>query len=82
MEDLNNDTIKSIEMCQKVLRLFTGLILAAFISIILLTTFSTGAFVQVAGKILYFTIVSSGIACLVVWLYRGKLEKRLAPDNT
>ena len=69
-------------MIQMILRIATGIILAAFVLIILLTTASTGELVRSVGKILYYLIVFSILASLVVWLYRVRLEKKLSSDET
>ena len=68
--------------CQLILRIATGIILAAFVLIILLTTASTGELVRSVGKILYYLIAFSILASLAVWLYRVRLEKKLGSDET
>jgi hypothetical protein len=68
---------EAIDACQKVLRLTTGVILVAFLLIIATTTFSTGPFVQAAGKVLYYVIVVDALISLGTWYYRTRLEKRL-----
>lgn len=65
-----------VAICQKILRLTTGIILAAFVLIIVLTTVSTGPFVQVAGKVLYYVIIFDALVSLGTWFYRTRLEKR------
>jgi hypothetical protein len=66
-----------IAQCHKILRAMTGVFLVAFGLIIIMTTFSTGPFVQTAGKGFYYLIVLSGLVSLMTWLYRTQLEKRL-----
>jgi|APSaa5957512622_1039677.scaffolds.fasta_scaffold35702_2 hypothetical protein len=68
---------EAINACQKVLRLTTGVILVAFLLIIATTTFSTGPFVQTAGKVLYYVIVVDALISLGTWYYRTRLEKHL-----
>ena len=70
------DYEKAVAVCRKVLRLTTGVILAAFILIIAMTTLSTGPYVRMAAKGLYFLILFSALVSLGVWLYRNKTEKR------
>ena len=81
MEHAERDYSETIEFCQKVLRINTGIILAAFVLIIAMTTVSTGPFVQLAGKALYYVIVLDAVASLGIWYYRTRLEKRVSdPD--
>ena len=68
--------------CQLILRIATGIILAAFVLIIALTTASTGELVRSAGKMLYYLIVFSILVSLVTWLYRERLGKKLGSDET
>ena len=68
---------RPIAICQMILRVATGAILAAFVLIILMTTISTGALVRDAGKILYYVIVLAILVSLAIWFYRSRLEKRL-----
>ena len=67
--------------CQLILRIATGIILAAFVLIILLTTTSTGELVRSAGKILYYLIFFSILVSLAVWRYRVRLEKKHESDE-
>jgi len=71
------DSRETIATCQKILRFTTGVILTAFVLIIALTTISTGPFMQVAGKALYYVIVLDAVVSLGTWYYRTRLEKRL-----
>ena len=77
-EDTNAARHKTLALCQKLLRLNTGIILAAFALIIILTTISTAEWVRAAGKVLYYLIVSQAVASAVTWYYRTRLEKALA----
>ncbi len=63
--------------CQLFMRAATAVIMGAFVLIVVLTTASTGAFVQVAAKVLYYVIVTSAIFSVVVWFYRTRIEKRI-----
>ena len=69
-------------MIQMILRIATGIILAAFVLIILLTTASTGELVRSVGKILYYLIAFSILVSLAVWLYRVRLENKLGSNET
>lgn len=69
---------ETIDRCLKVLRFSTGVILAAFGLIIIITTFSTGKWAQLIGKALYYIIVIDALVSLGAWYYRTRLEKNLA----
>jgi hypothetical protein len=71
------ETQERIQNCQRVLRLMTGVILGAFVLIILMTTLSTGPAVQATGKLLYYLIVLAALCSLGVWLYRLRMERLL-----
>ena len=77
-EDTNAARHKALALCQKMLRINTGVILAAFALIIILTTISTSEWVRAAGKVLYYVIVSQALASAMTWYYRTRLEKALA----
>lgn len=77
-EDTNAAQYKVLALCQKMLRINTGVILAAFALIIVLTTVSTAEWVRVTGKVLYYVIVSQALASAMTWYYRTRLEKVLA----
>ena len=68
---------KQVGYCQRFLRGATAVIMGAFVLIIILTTASTGAFVQVAAKVLYYVIVTSAIFSVFAWFYRSRIEKRI-----
>jgi len=68
---------KALVVCQQILRFMTGIFLVSLVLIILLTTISTGSFVQVTAKVLYYLILLSGLVSLMTWLYRTRIEKRL-----
>jgi membrane protein implicated in regulation of membrane protease activity len=73
---LGREPSQVIALCQKVLRLLTGVILGAFALIIAMTAVSTSPFVQVTAKGLYYLIVLAALASLVTWLYRLQIERR------
>ena len=77
-EDTNAARYKTLMLCQKMLRINTGVILAAFALIIILTTISTAEWVRMTGKVLYYVIVSQALASAMTWYYRTRLEKALA----
>ena len=76
--DTNVARHKTLALCQKMLRINTGVILAAFALIIILTTVSTAQWVRATGKVLYYIIVSQALASAMTWYYRTRLEKALA----
>ena len=67
----------TVELCQTILRISTGIILMAFALIIVVTTISTQEWAQLAGKGLYYIIVLDAVVSLGVWYYRTRLEKDL-----
>ncbi len=67
----------AIAKCQRILRFMTVAIMISFLLIIILTTASTGGFVQVTAKGLYHVILLSALASLVTWVVRIRLEKRM-----
>lgn len=71
------ETQRQLDVCHQVMRAMTGVFLVAFGLIIVLTTFSTGPFVRMTGKGLYYLILMSGLVSFVTWAYRSRLEKRL-----
>ena len=73
-----DETQRQIDTCHQIMRAMTGVFLVAFGLIIVMTTFSTGPFVQTAGKGLYYLILLSGLVSLLTWGYRSRLEKRLS----
>ena len=77
-EDTNAARHKTLALCHKMLRINTGIILAAFALIIILTTISTAEWVRATGKVLYYVIVSQALASAATWYYRTRLEKALA----
>ena len=60
----------------RVLRYLTGVMIAAFVLIVVLTTISTGAFVQVVARGLYFLILSVPFASLLTWILRLWARRR------
>ena len=75
--DTNAARHKVLALCQKMIRINTGVILAAFALIIILTTISTSEWVRATGKVLYYVIVSQALASVMTWYYRTRLEKAL-----
>ncbi|MDE2813551.1 MAG: hypothetical protein OXM01_11030 [Gemmatimonadota bacterium] len=75
--DTNAARHKALALCQKMIRINTGVILAAFALIIILTTVSTSEWVRATGKVLYYVIVSQALASVMTWYYRTRLEKAL-----
>jgi hypothetical protein len=76
-EEEAQQSLRLVGYCQLSIRVATGVIMGAFLLIIGLTTASTGAFVQVAAKILYYIIVASAIFSVFVWFFRTRVEKRI-----
>ena len=76
-ESPSGDYSEAMAICQNILRCTTGIILTAFVLIIVLTTVSTGPFVQMAGKALYYAIILAALVSLGTWFYRTRLEKRM-----
>jgi hypothetical protein len=59
------------------LRYSTGIILGAFILIIIITTISSDSWVLNMGKALYWLIVATAVFSLGVWCWRKHLEKKM-----
>ena len=66
-----------IGTCQRVIKLFTMVIMAGIVLIILMTTVSTGSFVQVTAKGLYYLVLLSAFISLVAWVMRIRFEKQI-----
>jgi Kef-type K+ transport system membrane component KefB len=66
----------SMALCQRVYRVATGVILTAFVLLILITTVSTGSFVQLTGKALYYVVLGGALLLAATWYRRTQLEKR------
>ena len=62
--------------CHSVLRYLTGVMIAAFVLIVVLTTISTGPFVQVVARALYFLILTVPVASLITWIVRLWARRR------
>ena len=77
-EDTNAARYKTLALCQKMIRINTGVMLTAFALIIILTTISTAEWVRVTGKVLYYAIELAALASFGTWYYRTRLEKVLA----
>ena len=69
--------VAAIEVCQKVLRSMTGIILLSFVLIIVLTTVSTSGFVQFTAKTLYYLILASAVTSLIAWAVRVRMQKKI-----
>ena len=66
-----------IAMSQRALKWLTIAIMISILLVIAMTTFSTGTFVQIAGKGLYFVGVGAAITGVAIWGVRVRLQKRL-----
>ena len=77
-QDTNTARHKALALCQKILRINTGVILVAFALIIILTTVSTAEWVRATGKALYYVIALQALTSVGTWYYRTRLEKALA----
>ena len=77
-QSTNASRHKALALCQKILRINTGVILVAFALIIILTTVSTAEWVRAAGKALYYVIALQALTSIGTWYYRTRLEKALA----
>ena len=80
-EDTNAARQRALARCHKMIRINTGVILAAFALILLLTTVSTAEWVRATGKGLYYVIVSQALASAGTWYYRTRLEKALVEEG-
>ena len=56
------------------MRFGTGIMLGAFVVIILSTTFSTADWVVSLGKVMYWVIVSITLLSLCIWVVRSQLS--------
>ncbi|MDA0337250.1 MAG: hypothetical protein O2782_18970 [bacterium] len=70
-----------VDLCQRILHALTGVMIGAFALIVLFTTFSTGGFVQVTGRGLYFLILAAAVISFGTWVLRVRAEKRLGKDT-
>ena len=77
-QNTNASRHKALALCQKILRINTGVILVAFALIIILTTISTAEWVRATGKALYYVIALQALTSVGTWYYRTRLEKALA----
>tara|TARA_Y100000588_G_scaffold326315_1_gene360660 strand:- start:794 stop:1054 length:261 start_codon:yes stop_codon:yes gene_type:complete len=66
-----------IERCQAILRITMWVIPIALLLIIISTTISTGEFVRIFAKGLYYLALLSIVVSLITWAYRSRAEKRL-----
>ena len=74
-DDLNRDYERTASTCERILHLMTGVILGSFVLIIVLTTTSTGVYVRVGAKALYYLILVSALVWLGTWIYGKRLKK-------
>ena len=72
---------RTIAICHKLMQLATVAIIGFFVAIVVMTTLSTGPFVQQVAKGLYFAILASAFGSLIVWGYRTYLQKRRPLEN-
>ena len=70
------DTEAPSRTSQQIMRAATTVILVAFVLIVVATTVSTGHFVQVLGKTLFYAIAAGAAVLLVTWLHRSWVERR------
>ena len=70
-----------IAMCQKALKWLTVTIMTSILLVIAMTTVSTGTFVQIAGKGLYYVVIGAAITSVAVWTVRVRLQKRLGRSD-
>ncbi len=80
-EDERGHMMGTIHICQRVLHGLTGVMIGAFALIVLFTTISSGPFVQVTGRGLYFLILAAAVTSLVTWIVRVRMEKRLGNET-
>ena len=70
-----------IVMCQRALKWLTITIMTSILLVVAMTTVSTGSFVQVVGKGLYFVVDGAAVTSLAVWSVRLRLQKRLGTGD-
>ena len=80
-DDERAHAIGMVHVCQRILHALTGVMIGAFGVIVLFTTFSTGRFVQITGRGLYFLIRAAAVVSLGAWLVRVLAERRLGRDT-
>lgn len=74
----SRDPAALYQASHRVLRFLTGVMIVAFLLIVVLTTISTGPFVQVTARGLYFLILAVPVASLLTWVLRLWAERRAA----
>ena len=74
------DHSQSIATCQRILRSLTGVMIGAFVLIVILTTISVGDVVQILGRGLYYSILASAVISLAVWGVRVRLEREMGKN--
>ena len=63
-----------MQFIDNIMRFGTGIMLGAFVVIILSTTFSTADWVVSLGKVMYWVIVSITLLSLCIWVVRSLLS--------
>ena len=63
-----------MQFIDNIMRFGTGIMLGAFVVIILSTTFSTADWVVSLGKVMYWVIVSITLLSLCIWVVRSQLS--------
>ena len=63
-----------MQFINNIMRFGTGIMLGAFVVIILSTTFSTADWVVSLGKVMYWVIVSITLLSLCIWVVRSQLS--------
>ena len=57
-----------MQLIDNIMRFGTGIMLGAFVVIVLTTTFSTADWVASLGKVMYWVIVSIALLSLCMWI--------------
>ena len=66
-----------MQFIDNIMRFGTGIMLGAFVVIILSTTFSTADWVVSLGKVMYWVIVSITLLSLCIWVVRSQLSGKI-----
>lgn len=75
------DHSQSIATCQRILRSLTGVMIGAFVLIVILTTISVGDTIQILGRGLYYAILAAAVISLAVWAVRVRFERQMGKDS-
>ena len=70
--------IPRMQLIDKITRFGTGIMLGAFVVIILTTTFSTADWVASLGKVICWVIVSIALLSLCIWIVRMWVKRGLS----